>query len=68
MLFRFDDEMRQALAAIKERDGIPVQEQVRRAVLTWLATKDVERPLSARQASAAARLARLTAPEGSAGG
>jgi hypothetical protein len=60
MLFRYDDEMRQALEAVKERDGVPFQEQVRRAVLMWLAAKDVERPLSARQASAAARLARLT--------
>ena len=60
LTFRYNDEMRQALEAIKERDGVPFNEQVRRAVLAWIASKDVERPLSGRPAAAAARMSRLT--------
>jgi hypothetical protein len=36
-----DDAQRQALGAIKARDGIPESEQVRRAVDAWIYTKDV---------------------------
>jgi hypothetical protein len=62
MVFRYDDELRRALETIKARDGVAFHEQVRRALLVWVAMKGVEltpAPLSGRQASAAARLARL---------
>jgi hypothetical protein len=39
--FRIPDELLDALQAIKERDGIPVSEQVRRALQTWIDTKGV---------------------------
>lgn len=66
MVFRYDDELRQALEAIKDRDGVPFHEQVRRAVVAWVEVKGVEvrpTPLAGRQASAAARLGRLTLGE-----
>ena len=34
--FRLPDELMAALQAIKERDGIPLAEQVRRALATWV--------------------------------
>jgi predicted DNA-binding protein len=34
--FRLEPEMLEGLRAIKERTGIPIAEQVRRAVLRWL--------------------------------
>lgn len=37
--YRIDDEILEALRALKERDGIPVSEQVRRALLMWLDSK-----------------------------
>jgi hypothetical protein len=36
LTIRLDREMVAALNAIKTRDGVPVNEQVRRAVLLWL--------------------------------
>lgn len=39
--FRIDDELMDALETIRERDGIPVSEQVRRAIELWLAEKGV---------------------------
>jgi hypothetical protein len=59
MSFRYNDEIRQALEAIKERDGAPLQEQVRRAVLMWIDVKGMPN-LSPRRAALAARAARLT--------
>jgi hypothetical protein len=38
--FRFAPEIRRVLEAIKKRDGIPISEQMRRAILLWIATKD----------------------------
>ena len=35
--FRLDEQTIEALAAIKERVGIPVAEQVRRALEQWIA-------------------------------
>lgn len=40
--FRLDDALLDALHAVKARDGIPVNEQVRRAVLMWLESKGVK--------------------------
>jgi hypothetical protein len=37
--FRLDPELLEALQAIKRRDGIPVSEQVRRALETWVSEK-----------------------------
>jgi len=37
--FRFDPEMRRVLDAIQVRDGIPVSEQVRRAIQMWIDLK-----------------------------
>jgi hypothetical protein len=44
--FRLEQEILDALNAIRERDGIPVSEQVRRALRQWIeekAPKKVER-------------------------
>jgi antitoxin component of RelBE/YafQ-DinJ toxin-antitoxin module len=37
--FRIDEDILQALQAIKERDGIPISEQVRRALKAWAESK-----------------------------
>ena len=39
--FRLETEILAALEAIRERDGIPVSEQVRRALKEWIAEKGV---------------------------
>ena len=44
--FWIEAEARQGLEAIKDRDGIPVSEQIRRAIAAWLA----ERPATDRAA------------------
>jgi hypothetical protein len=49
--FRLEDELLEALQLVKERDGIPVTEQVRRAVRMWLDSKGVEPKAAARRAS-----------------
>jgi predicted DNA binding CopG/RHH family protein len=53
--FRPDDEDLAAMEALKERDGMPYSEQIRRALKMWLATKGVakteRRRVSARQRS-----------------
>ena len=58
MLFRYDTEIRQALQAIKDRDGVPIHEQVRRAVLMWIDTRGMP-ALSPRRTALALRAARL---------
>jgi Ribbon-helix-helix protein, copG family len=40
--FRLDAELLDALRAIKDRDGIPIAEQVRRALETWVESKGVK--------------------------
>jgi Ribbon-helix-helix protein, copG family len=37
--FRLEEEMIAALQRIRERDGIPVSEQVRRALQAWIELK-----------------------------
>jgi len=37
--FRVEEELLDALRRIKERDGIPISEQCRRALLVWIAEK-----------------------------
>jgi hypothetical protein len=39
MNFRLETELIEGLREVKERDGIPVTEQVRRAVIAWLRHK-----------------------------
>jgi hypothetical protein len=39
---RIDDELLAGLQALKDRDGIPVSEQVRRAIEAWLKAKGVK--------------------------
>jgi antitoxin component of RelBE/YafQ-DinJ toxin-antitoxin module len=46
--FRIDEELRAGLEAVYERDGIPVSEQVRRAVKEWLQRKGVAKAASRR--------------------
>jgi hypothetical protein len=37
--FRIDSELLDALEAIREREGVPVSEQVRRGILMWINSK-----------------------------
>ena len=39
--FRPEPELAAAMDALKERDGIPVSEQIRRAMREWLAAKGI---------------------------
>ncbi len=41
--FWISPDQKAALRAIKDRDGIPVSEQIRRAIDLWLAEKATER-------------------------
>ena len=40
--FRLETEIMAALAEIRDRDGIAVSEQVRRALKQWIEAKDVK--------------------------
>lgn len=42
--FFIEPDLRAALAAIKERDGISESEQIRRAIRAWVEDKDVALP------------------------
>ncbi|MGH9348759.1 MAG: ribbon-helix-helix protein, CopG family [Vicinamibacterales bacterium] len=37
--FRIDPDIMEGLQSVKERDGIPISEQLRRALRAWLETK-----------------------------
>jgi len=39
--FRIDPEILEGLQAVKQRDGVPLSEQVRRALTAWLTGKGV---------------------------
>lgn len=39
--FRLEEEYLDALRTIRDRDGIPLTEQVRRAILLWVKSKGV---------------------------
>ncbi len=41
--FRIDPETMEALRAIRERDGVGLSEQVRRALKAWIASKGVKK-------------------------
>jgi hypothetical protein len=49
--FRLDPELLEALQTIKRRDGIPVSEQVRRALQTWVSEKGILKPERKRAAT-----------------
>lgn len=40
--FRIDNELLEALKAVKERDGMPISEQVRRALVSWVELRGVK--------------------------
>jgi len=48
--FRLDDELLDALRQIKERDGIPQSEQIRRALVMWLKSKGLKLRTAKRRA------------------
>jgi hypothetical protein len=39
--FRPDDEDLAAMEALRQRDGVPYSEQIRRALKAWLQSKDI---------------------------
>jgi hypothetical protein len=39
---RIDSELMQALQRIRESDGVPVSEQIRRGIVLWLESKGVK--------------------------
>jgi len=39
--FRLEDELLEGLSQVKDRDGIPLTEQVRRAVRLWLDSRGI---------------------------
>ncbi len=45
---RVTPDVRQALEAIRERDGVPLGEQIRRGILLWLAAKAPKHSKAAR--------------------
>jgi hypothetical protein len=47
--FWIDDEDREGLQAVKERDGILESEQIRRAIRDWLNKKGLARPKAERR-------------------
>ena len=49
--FRLETEIMEALAAIRDRDGIAVSEQVRRALKQWIGSKNVKVKTAPRRAS-----------------
>jgi hypothetical protein len=42
--FRLDEELLEALQRVKDREGIPVTEQVRRAIRAWLIERGEKLP------------------------
>ena len=42
LLIRLDPKTRKAMEAIKQRDGVPYQQQVQRAIADWLAKRGVK--------------------------
>jgi len=42
LTFRLDEELRVGLETVWDRDGVPISEQIRRAVQDWLEKKGVK--------------------------
>jgi len=53
--FRLEDDIVDGLRQIKERDGIPVSEQVRRALKAWLESRGVQAKADRRRVGARKR-------------
>ncbi len=53
--FYIDSAQREALSAIKARDGISESEQIRRAIAAWIAGRDVPSPKKAERRRAGTR-------------
>jgi hypothetical protein len=53
--FRIEPEILEALQEIKDRDGVPVSEQVRRALRTWIEAKSATKKDAAPRRAAANR-------------
>lgn len=49
--FRIENELMTALREIKERDGVPISEQVRRALVMWIESKDVSAKAPSRRSA-----------------
>jgi hypothetical protein len=50
--FRVDADLLEAMHRLQERDGIPLSEQIRRALRPWLEAKDVIKSLREREVAA----------------
>ena len=53
--FFIDDEQKAALKAIKERDGVPESEQIRRAIAQWVASRMTDKKADRKRVSARKR-------------
>lgn len=53
--FRIPADLLEALAEIKARDGVPVSEQVRRALAAWVEARGVRAPKKTERQRAATR-------------
>jgi predicted DNA-binding protein len=49
--FRIEPEILEGLQAIKDRDGVPISEQVRRALAAWLEERGVTKTARPRAAT-----------------
>lgn len=49
--FRLETEIMEALSEIRDRDGVPVSEQVRRALKQWIESKGVTVKAQGKRAS-----------------
>ena len=49
--FRIDSELLEAMEGIRQRDGVPVSEQVRRAIQDWLKKRGVSVEADRKRAS-----------------
>ena len=49
--FRIEDELMAALRDVKARDGVPISEQVRRALVMWIESKGVNVKAPSRRSS-----------------
>ena len=49
--FRLDDDLLKDMEALRERDGIPFSEQIRRALRMWLETKGVSQKTDRKRAT-----------------
>jgi Arc/MetJ-type ribon-helix-helix transcriptional regulator len=51
LTFRPDDEVYAAMEALRERDGVPFSEQIRRALRAWLQEKGLAEKAANRRAA-----------------